>query len=76
MNGTVGDVLPRPSDFPIGSPRSRAAARAMAERKISSFIRVEIVHVGRSRNDGLPPMQRIKSDDCVVEFVHTGGEDW
>lgn len=75
MNSNLTDGLPRPSDFPVGSPESRAAARAMAERKIKSFIRVKIIHVGRRGSDGLPPMQRMRSIDCVTEIVHVAGDE-
>ena len=74
MNSNLSDGLPRPSDFPVGSPESRAAARAMAERKIKTRIRVKIIHVGHSGSDGLPPIQRIQSDDSVTEIVHLAGD--
>jgi len=70
MNRKVDDGLPRPSDFPVGSPQSRAAARALAESRIKSFIQVKIIHIGRSGSDGLPSMRRIQSSDSVVEIVH------
>jgi hypothetical protein len=75
MNGKMDDGVPRPSDFPVGSPRSRAAARALAERKILAFIRVKIIHIGRSGSEGLPPMQRIQSDGSVTEIVHVAGDE-
>ena len=75
MNGNADDDLPRPADFPVGSPRSRAAARALAECKISTSIRVKIIHIGHRGSDGLPPMQRIQSDDSVVEIVHVTGDE-
>lgn len=67
--------LPRPSDFPVGSPESRAAARAMAERRIKSFIRVKIVYVGLRGSEGLPPPERIESEDSVTEIVHVAGSE-
>jgi len=75
MNGKEHDGLPLPSDFPVGSPRSRAAARALAECKISTSIRVKIVHIGHSCSDGLPAMQRIQSDDSVIEIIHVAGDE-
>lgn len=75
MNGKTDDGLPRPSDFPVGSPRSRAAARSMAERSITSLICVEIVHIGRRSSDGLPPMQRIPSSDSIVEILYVAGDE-
>jgi hypothetical protein len=67
--------LPFPSDYPMGSPESRAAARAMAERKIRTRITVRIVHVGQSLIGDLATPYRIDSEDSVVEFVHTGGNN-
>ena len=72
MNRKADDGLPRPSDFPVGSPQSRAAARALAEHRIRSFIRVKIIHVGRRGSEGLPPMQRMQSGDDIVEIEHVG----
>lgn len=75
MNGKADGGLPRPSDFPIGSARSRGAARALAESRIKSFITVKIVHIARSGSDGLPRMQRIQSSDSVVEIRHVAGDE-
>jgi len=72
--GTSGG-LPRPSHYPIGSPESRAAARAMAERRIKSFLRVKIVYVGLRGSQGLPPPERIESEDSVTEIVHVAGSE-
>jgi hypothetical protein len=75
MNEAINRGLPRPSDFPVGSPESRAAARAMAEHKIKSFIRVKIVYVGLQGSEGLPPPERIESEDSVTEIVHVAGSE-
>jgi hypothetical protein len=75
MNGKTNDGLPRPSDFQLGSSRSRAAARALAETRIKWFITVKIIHIARSDSDGLPPMQRIQSSDSVVEILHIAGDE-
>ena len=77
MNKTEAtcDGLPRPSHYPIGSPESRAAARAMAERRIKSFLRVKIVCVGLRGSEGLPPPERIESEDSVTEIVHVAGSE-
>ncbi len=75
MNGTIRDGFPRPSDFPVGSPRSRAAARAIVGPKIRATIRLKIIHIGHNGSDGLPPMQRIESDDSVTEIVHVAGDE-
>ena len=44
-------MAPRPEDFPLGSPESRAAARAKLERiqvdRMKNVIRVTVVHIGR-----------------------------
>lgn len=75
MNGDMDGGLPRPSDFPVGSPRSRAAARALAESKISASIRVKIIHIGHGSSDDLPPVQRIQSDNSVIEIVHMASDE-
>lgn len=75
MIGKGGGGVPRPSVFPVGSTQSRAAARALVERKIKSFILVKIIHIGRGDSDRLPLMQRIQSDDSVTEIVHVAGEE-
>ena len=74
MNGKTDDGLPRPSDFQLGSARSRAAARALAEARIKSYIQVTIIHIGRGGSDGLPPMQRVESNDSVVEIRHVASD--
>jgi hypothetical protein len=74
-NEAMCNGLPRPSDFPVGSPVSRAAARAMAERRIKSFLRVKIVYVGLRGSEGLPPPERIESEDSVTEIVHVAGSE-
>lgn len=75
MNGELDSGLPRPSDFAIGSSRSRAAARALAGSRIKSLMQVAIIHIARASSDGLPPMQRIQSTDCVVEVRHIAGDE-
>lgn len=74
-NEVTCNGLPRPSDYPMGSPESRAAARAMAQDRIKTFIRVRIIHIGREGSDGLPSPYRIQSEDCIVELIHVGGDD-
>jgi len=75
MRVAVPSGLPRPSDYSMGSPESRAAARAMAERRIKSFIRVKIICIGLRGSEGLPPPQRIESEDSVTEIVHVAGSE-
>jgi hypothetical protein len=75
MNDAINGGLLRPSDFPVGSPESRAAARAMAERRIKSFIRIKIVYVGLRGSEALPPPERIESEDSVTEIVHLAGSE-
>jgi hypothetical protein len=41
----------RPENFPIGSPESRAAARAMLEHYEEEVLRVVIEHIGSSQLD-------------------------
>ena len=75
MNEAINGGLPRLSDFPVGSPESRASARAMAARKIKTRILVRIIHVGKSVSDVLGLPYRVESEASVVEFVHVGGSD-
>ena len=44
----VTDSSPRPGDFPLGSPESRAAARTLADRLGASeeVLRVVVKHIG------------------------------
>ena len=74
-NEAINSRLPRPSNFPVGSPESRAAARAMAEWRIKGFIRVKVVYVGLRGGEGLPPPERIESEDSVTEIVHLAGSE-
>ena len=64
-NNTV--ALPRPEDFPLGSPQSRAAARLLAANRHDTRKRIEIVsHVPRPwAGEGLPPLtwNRVPSAD-------------
>jgi hypothetical protein len=75
MSGDIREGLQRPSDFRLGTTESRAAARAMAERRIKTFIRVKIIHIGERGSDSLPLPYRIQSEDCNIEFVHVGGDE-
>ena len=72
MNGKTDDGSLRPSDFLLGSLRSRAAARASVEHRIRSFIRLKIIHVGCSGSKKFRPMQRLRSGDDILEIVHVG----
>jgi hypothetical protein len=75
MNEAITGGLPRPPDFRVGSPESRAAARARAARRIRSFIQVRIIYVGLRGSEGLPPPERIESEDSVTEIVHVAGSE-
>ena len=68
MNGTVCDGLLRPSDLSIGSPESRAAARAMAERTINWLIQIVIVCIGHQGSEVLPPPTRTVTNDSALRF--------
>jgi len=63
------DSTPRPGDFPIGSPESRAAVRAMLKRTPSTTIRATIVHIGQDGSK-LPAPERIKWPGGVTEIRH------
>lgn len=67
---------PKPGDFPICSPESRAAARAMLERAEhapGAALRLVIVHIGHDGTESLPAPQRIKWIGGVTEIVHKAG---
>jgi hypothetical protein len=55
---------PRPGDFPVGSLQSRAAARAMMERKQDEGMRVFIVN----GNEAVPGPRR---QDLVIRICNT-----
>ena len=59
----------------MGSLESRAAARAMAERKESAVFRIRIVHIGHRGSEGLPPPMRVPYDGGCFEIVHVAGEE-
>ena len=44
MIGTIRDGSLRPSDFPVGSPESRAAARVLLSRRIDTRRRITIAY--------------------------------
>lgn len=48
LNLPATDSVPKPGDFPLGSPQSRAASRALLERieQGSEKIRVVIEYIG------------------------------
>lgn len=65
---------PHPADYPIGLIASRAAARAMLERRerTKERIRVSVVLVGHREGDPLPENWRVQSERGVTEIVHKG----
>jgi hypothetical protein len=65
---------PHPADYPLGSMASRAAARAMLERRErrKERIRVSVVLVGHREGDPLPEDWRVQSERGVTEIVHKG----
>ena len=54
-NDQRSGIAPRPEDFPLGSPESRAAARVKLERiqvdRMKNVIRVTVVHIGSKEAD-------------------------
>jgi hypothetical protein len=79
--------LLKPGDFPLGSPESRAMARAQlerAEREPRQVLRIRIIHVGLDSKEPLPQPQTVpwqggerKSSTSPVT-VHEAGRlsDW
>jgi len=60
-----------PGDFPIGSVESRAAMRAMIERKGEEkpLMKIVLERIGGDSNAaGVPEIVRSESSDCVTEF--------
>jgi len=55
VNRSNSNGQPRPEEFPLGSPESRAAARAMLEVQERDVRRVQIIlSVARPRREGEP----------------------
>lgn len=76
MKGPERINIPKPGDFPICSPESRAAARAMlerAEREPGTVLRLVIVHIGHDGTEPLPAPRRIKWPGGVTEILHEAG---
>ena len=57
----------RPGDFPLGSAKSRAMARALCQEKKRKWCMVQVVHFGRDRN--LPP-------ELVTSYTDADGQIW
>jgi hypothetical protein len=62
------DSLPRPDEFPLGSPESRAAARAMLERRDRVDMRI-IVDMPRPDGHVAHSYRYQEQDGRVVEVV-------
>lgn len=63
----------KPSDFPLGSLASRAAARAeieRSEREPAEVISVRIIHIGHDGKQPLPLPQRRSWERRVTEITH------
>ena len=59
---------PRPEDFPLGSPESRAAARLLAEKRNAGLIPVlcvRVEHVGRPETN--PPPWYVEMDPKLIK---------
>ncbi len=68
-------ATPHPAEFELGSPASRAAARALLEGRRSDAeankVIVTIVQIGAPPGSPLPPPLRIvHSDGSVTEIRH------
>jgi hypothetical protein len=66
----------KPGHFPLGSPESRAMARAQlerAEREPAQVLRVRVIHVGLDRNEPLRQPQRFPWQGGVTEIIHVAG---
>lgn len=68
MNWFSKDDLPRPDEFPLGSQESRAAARAMLERRDRVDLRI-IVDIPRPNGDVPRSYRYQEQDGRVVEVV-------
>jgi hypothetical protein len=69
--------LPKPSDFPIGSSESRAAARILLNRSEwdpGMVITLRIVCIAYDGKEPLPPPQRILWEGGRTEIIHVGGD--
>jgi hypothetical protein len=69
--------LLKPGDFPLGSPESRAMARAQlerAEREPRQVLRIRIIHVGLDSKEPLPQPQTVPWQGGVTEIIHVAGD--
>ena len=78
--GAATNSGPKPGDFPLGSPASRAAARNALEHRESSLEVIQVVLVGQKRpgtEPRVPPKAR-RGSGVAIEFVYAddpkGGE--
>ena len=66
--------VPRPGDFELGSLESRAAARAMLEKKRSSKFRLSVYAIGEPFHLATTTCTHsLWPDGTVFEMVHLGG---
>jgi hypothetical protein len=64
----------KPGDFPLGSPESRAMARAQlerSERKPGQVLRIRVIHIGVDSIEPLPQAQTYPWQGGVTEIIHT-----
>jgi hypothetical protein len=54
---------PRPGDFPLGSPQSRAAARAQLEEPIAALL--EVFHAAVARGESKQFLDTISEDNVA-----------
>ncbi len=68
----------KPGDFPLGSPKSRAVARAQlarAEREPRQVLRVQVIHIGLDNKEPLPQSQTIPWQGGTTEIIHIAGSN-
>ena len=68
MDWSSSDSIPRPDEFPLGSPESRAAARAMLDRRNRVDSRI-IVDMPRPNGHAEHSYRYQEQDGRVVEVV-------
>jgi hypothetical protein len=68
--------LLKPGYFPVGSPESRAMARAQlecAEREPRQVLRIRVIHIGLDSKEPLPQSQKFRWQGGVTEIIHVAG---
>ncbi len=60
----------KPGDFPVGSLKSRAAARSILKNKPETVVRVKFVGVSKTSGIPLPQTKVIRESNTRIEFVY------